>query len=55
MLIWLGVVIIVTVLGLIVWWMNKRAAQVQDDISYLGEEGFSPFHFSQVWPPMRRK
>ena len=53
-MIWLGVVAIVVLLGVLLWWGNRRAVEAQDEMSYLGEDEPQPFHFRSVVPRWRK-
>ena len=54
-MVWLGVVVIAAVLGVLVWWGNRRAKEVEDETSYLGTDRFEPFRFRSVVPRWRKR
>jgi hypothetical protein len=49
---WILLGAIVLVLGVAVWWGNRKAKQVQEDTEYLAKEGEYPqaFRFRRVNP-----
>ena len=53
-MVWLGVIVMVAVLGVLVWWGNRFSKEVEDETSYLGNEP-QPFHFRSVIPNWRKR
>ncbi len=54
-MIWFGVIAIVVALGVLIWWGNRRAAQAEDETSYMGEDAPQPFRFTSVVPHWRKR
>ena len=50
---WIALLAIVTVLGTVLWWGNRRAAQVEKDTADLA--GYKPLRFTRIIPRMPRK
>jgi hypothetical protein len=54
-MLWFLIAVIVVLLGAVLWWLNRRASEAEDETAYLPGGGRRPTIGAAVWSRIRRE